>query len=195
MRSSLADVVGNGREAIWAAADHDYPLILMDLRMPEVDGFDATRAIRSSGGRAPIVAVTANAARADREACLAAGMDDHLGKPVTLESLRRVITRWLPVDGDLPTLTDDPGPPASPIHATLDQRAGELDAAELRRVAHTLRGATAIFGGTQVVQACTALEQAASDELAADHAQALVQVVERACGEARAAMLAWLDAA
>ncbi|HMS60994.1 MAG TPA: response regulator, partial [Solirubrobacteraceae bacterium] len=81
-----ADVVGNGREAIAAVAGHDYPLILMDLRMPELDGFDATRAIRASEDgrrRVPIVAVTANAARADREACLEAGMDDHLAKPVT----------------------------------------------------------------------------------------------------------------
>ena len=65
---------------------------------------------------------------------------------------------------------------------------------ELRRVAHTLRGATEIFGGAQVAGACAALELAAADDLTG-HAEALVEVVERACAEARAAMLAWLDAA
>ncbi len=225
-----ADVVVNGREAIDAVARHDYPLILMDLRMPELDGFDATRAIRAAettAGRVPIVAVTANAARADRDACLAAGMDDHLGKPVTLESLRRVIARWLPAGGAVPDdLPDDEDRPAATVRAMLDQLAGELggpdavaplvrrwdaelparlaaleqaaaagDGAEVRRVAHTLRGATEIFGGSQVAGACTALELAAGDELTADHARALVQVVERACAEARTAMLGWLDAA
>ena len=223
-----ADVVGNGREAIAAVAGHDYPLILMDLRMPELDGFDATRAIRASEDgrrRVPIVAVTANAARADREACLAAGMDDHLAKPVTLDSLRTVICRWLPV-GDDPGRRGggDPDRPAATMRAALDRLADELggrDAVapliqrwddelpgrlaaleqaaaaasgeELRRIAHTLRGGTSIFGGTQVAGACTALELAAGDDLTPPHAQALVQAVERACADARAALLGWLD--
>ena len=225
-----ADVVENGREAILAAGRRDYPLILMDLRMPEVDGFDATRAIRAAedgGGRVPIVAVTANAARVDREACLAAGMDDHLSKPVTLESLQQVIARWLPADdGRGEPAGGDPDRPAASIRATLEQLAGELggrdaleplvrrwdtelpgrigtlelaarevDREELRRTAHTLRGATEIFGGTQVAGACSALEHAAAEDLTAEHATALVQVVSRACAQAREAMLAWLDTA
>ena len=98
-----ADVVRSGLEAVDAASRRDYPLILMDLRMPELDGFDATRAIRAAetGRRVPIVAVTANAAQADREACLDAGMDGHLAKPVTLEALRDVVARWL-APGALP---------------------------------------------------------------------------------------------
>jgi CheY-like chemotaxis protein len=72
----------------------------MDLQMPVMDGFEATVELRrregNSGQRVPIVAMTANALDEDREACLAAGMDDHLAKPATLGNLERVIRRWLP---------------------------------------------------------------------------------------------------
>jgi len=74
---------------------------LMDCQMPELDGLEATRMIRvqeSQAGpkRLPIIALTANAFAQDREACLAAGMDDYLSKPFTLEQLQAVLARWLP---------------------------------------------------------------------------------------------------
>ncbi len=77
--------------------------------------------------------------------------------------------------------------------AALEQAAAAASGEELRRIAHTLRGGTSIFGGTQVAGACTALELAAGDDLTPPHAQALVQAVERACADARAALLGWLD--
>jgi two-component system sensor histidine kinase/response regulator len=71
----------------------------MDVHMPELDGYAATRAIRDAergtGERLTIVALTASALERDRQACLAAGMDDYLAKPIQLESLRAVLERWL----------------------------------------------------------------------------------------------------
>jgi CheY-like chemotaxis protein len=94
-----ADVVSNGRDAVTAICASQYALVLMDCQMPELDGFGATAAIReaearSGGRRLPIVAMTANAMQGDREACLAAGMDDYIAKPVRIDELRDVIARW-----------------------------------------------------------------------------------------------------
>ena len=94
--SQTADMVSNGVEAVNAATQLPYDLILMDVLMPELDGLDATRRIRATlpKERQPrIVAMTANALTGDRERCLAAGMDDYISKPVQLEELARVLQR------------------------------------------------------------------------------------------------------
>ena len=93
-----AAVVDNGLEAIHAFQRENYDLILMDCQMPEVDGFTATieiRRLESPGSRLPIIAMTANAMRGDREKCIAAGMDDYISKPVAYDDLRLLVTRWL----------------------------------------------------------------------------------------------------
>jgi signal transduction histidine kinase/CheY-like chemotaxis protein len=91
------DIAANGREAIEAFRRIPYDLILMDCQMPELDGFAATEAIRrgeAPGEHVPIIAMTAGAMQGDRERCIAAGMDDYLPKPVTLDRLITTIDRW-----------------------------------------------------------------------------------------------------
>jgi two-component system sensor histidine kinase/response regulator len=87
--------VATGREAVEAFSDGSFDLILMDVQMPEMDGFEATRRIReleeSTGGHTRIVAMTAHAMAGDRERCLAAGMDDYVSKPLRKEDLLRAL--------------------------------------------------------------------------------------------------------
>ena len=95
-----AEAVVNGKLAVEAIARKRYDLIFMDCQMPEMDGFEATAMIRhrqrESDTRTPICALTANAMEGDREKCLAAGMDDYVSKPVSVEKLQSAIERWVP---------------------------------------------------------------------------------------------------
>ena len=95
----VVDVATDGQEAVQAARTTTYDVIFMDCQMPTMDGFAATRAIREleeeMGGRVPIVALTANAMKGDREKCLAAGMDDYLSKPVKRSDLEKMVQRWV----------------------------------------------------------------------------------------------------
>src|SRR5262249_49510527 len=91
-----ADVAANGLEVLHAVERRVYDVILMDVQMPEMDGLEAARHVRArwQGERRPrIVAMTANAMRGDREACLAAGMDDFLSKPIAPGQLAEALAR------------------------------------------------------------------------------------------------------
>ena len=93
-----AEIACNGLEACAKAKAKPFDLILMDCQMPEMDGFQATRAIREQEAgtrRVPIVAMTANAMTGDRERCLEAGMDDYLAKPIGILDLKNALHRWL----------------------------------------------------------------------------------------------------
>jgi two-component system sensor histidine kinase/response regulator len=111
------EVAQDGLEAVALLTQpHDYSAVLMDCRMPRLDGFDATRAVRaheSEGQRVPIIAMTASVLEGERERCLAAGMDDFLTKPVDAAALEQVVRRWTaaPTSERLPA----PAALASPV--------------------------------------------------------------------------------
>ena len=93
------DIAGNGMEALAAVCRHQYPLVFMDCQMPELDGFETTRLIRSQekpGEHLPVIAMTANAMEGDRESCLTAGMDDFISKPIITSELKKILARWVP---------------------------------------------------------------------------------------------------
>ncbi len=93
------DTAENGREAVEAVKKSHYNLILMDVHMPKMDGFEATKIIRqlekSAGWHTPIIAVTALSTDADKQKCLDSGMDDHVAKPISREILYAKLNHWL----------------------------------------------------------------------------------------------------
>ena len=101
-----ADVVANGREALRRWENCRYGLVLTDLHMPEMDGYELVAAIRAaeaSGRHTPVVAFTANALKGEAERCRAGGMDDYLSKPVPLETFEAMIEKWLPQAASQPS--------------------------------------------------------------------------------------------
>lgn len=95
-------VAANGRQALELLGKETVDLVLMDCQMPELDGFETTMALREqergSGRHVPVVALTANAMKGDREKCREAGMDDYLAKPYSGEDLFRALSRWVPLE-------------------------------------------------------------------------------------------------
>ncbi len=92
------DCVADGQEAVAAVTTVPYDVVFMDCQMPTMDGYEATTAIRqmeTDGQHIPIIALTANAMKGDREKCLRAGMDDYLSKPLKIESLERTVADWV----------------------------------------------------------------------------------------------------
>ncbi len=126
------DVADNGRVAYEMADEGGYDLILMDMQMPEMDGLESTRLIRSRPAldATPIVAMTASAFGADRDACLAAGMNDHIGKPVNPATLYETLLRWLDVSRKDASDVPAPTPPARTARPPAAAPAATLAAAK-----------------------------------------------------------------
>lgn len=114
------DLAANGALAVKALQEKDYDLVLMDVQMPEMDGLTATRIIRSGAGGVPnpdipIIAMTAHAMDRDRQLCIDAGMNDYLAKPISFESLDRVLRRWGLRDGAHADASAPPPPAREPV--------------------------------------------------------------------------------
>jgi CheY-like chemotaxis protein len=124
-------VANNGREALDALEREPFDLVLMDVQMPEMGGFEAAGAIRKreasrggygpGGGRIPVLAMTAHAMKGDRERCLAAGMDGYIAKPVRSEELFRAIGDLRPADGQPPPASPPATAPPAPVEEEIDR--------------------------------------------------------------------------
>jgi CheY-like chemotaxis protein len=165
----------NGRQAVEAARQGSYALVLMDCHMPEVDGFAATAAIHrhereaAGGRRTTILALTADALAGDAERRLAAGMDDYLTKPVTAERLAAVAARWAQgraAEADSYAL--DPAvlemtalfTRQTPGQVAASRRAVERgEATTLVEAAHCLKGSSAQLGATTLTKLAAALQE------------------------------------
>ena len=189
-RGHHVTVVDDGRQAVDAAINGTFDLVLMDVQMPEMSGFEATAAIRSrergTGCRLPIVAMTAHAMSGDRERCLEAGMDGYLSKPVQLDELAAVLDATDAQRGAEPVDLLDPQSlellralsTASgesllglSIQSYLMTSADDLSAVrrlaeegrwpEVGRTVHRLKGSSATLGATRVAAVCAAIEERA----------------------------------
>lgn len=185
-----ATIVENGREAVERSSAQHFDLILMDCQMPEMDGFEATRAIRRresrSGDRTVIVAMTANALAEDRAACIAAGMDDYISKPVLIETLRATLEEWLHTSH--PTVPKSAAPPknlpvlnrerlidllgsdeaemndllsmaAPTIHSLCQRLLDTNDETLAKELAHEIKGTAANIGADELSEAANNLER------------------------------------
>jgi two-component system, sensor histidine kinase and response regulator len=131
----LVEVVNNGREALAALEKRSYDVVLMDVQMPEMDGLEATAAIRGnekiSGAHLPVIAVTAYAMPEDRERCMNAGMDDYLSKPILSQALFDTIERIT-------------GPATSPVETKDATQAPAAASPEISALARSLTSLEAI---------------------------------------------------
>jgi CheY-like chemotaxis protein/HPt (histidine-containing phosphotransfer) domain-containing protein len=184
-------IASNGREAVRAVAEGPFDLVLMDVQMPELNGLQAAAAIRerekATGTHVPIVALTAHAMQGDRAACVAAGMDDYVSKPLRSEELFAAIARLVPVPAHaepavvanadvfdpeiaLEQVEGDPALLRELVELFLDdcpKLLAEIDAAVVRRdgltlerCAHRLKGAVGVFADRPAFEAAQRLELA-----------------------------------
>ena len=197
----------NGRDAIEALAEQDYAMVFMDMQMPILDGYSATRQIRSAGRKTPIVALTGNAMKGDREKCLDAGCNAFLSKPVDIDKLLQLAATFLGEEEVVetptaPTEKQHQTEPEMPIRSTLpldddefreivvdfvdrletrlDGISQSLAAADFESVrfdAHWLKGAGGTVGFPDFTEPARALESAAKRS-DADQASAILREIQ-----------------
>ena len=195
-------VVNNGRAAVEQVAAQPFDVVLMDVQMPEMDGLEATAAIRraeaQTGGHIPIVAMTAHAMKGDRDRFLAAGMDGYVAKPVRPHELYAAVEGGGPnaeagllapvglpfewdaalesVGGDEAMLCDLAEmffTECPKLMQQIREHIAGADAPELRRAAHTLKGSAHVFGAEEAADAAHRLEEIGREEAFADAEEAL----------------------
>jgi two-component system sensor histidine kinase/response regulator len=218
-RGHSVALVSNGREAVDALACQEFDIALLDIQMPEMGGLEATASIRARereqaghGGPAihlPIVAITANAMKGDRERCLAGGMDDYIAKPIHQQELFGVIENMHIIKEIEPTISFDDalfgGDPEflaeivnlfletyPELLAEIESAVSRNDAAALGRAAHTMKGAVANFGAKAAVDQAKTLEMMgkAGDLVAAAAAtQSLRALMEKLVPELESALV------
>jgi two-component system sensor histidine kinase/response regulator len=195
------DLASNGQEVLDAVQRIPYALVLMDVRMPEMDGFEATAEIRKReaqmGMRTPIIAMTANAMEGDRERCIDAGMDDYLAKPIRLSDVEQVLRRW--VYSDVPASESSVGANLEPwlVEAYLAEEPvieDELrtalqtgDGVKVCAAAHKLQGTAAAVGAKVLASLCAEL-QGRGEDGSFDDAGALLQRLSAAASSVRLAL-------
>lgn len=170
-----ADVTGDGREALKRWESGDYALLLTDLHMPEMDGYDLSLTIRSGEAgkrRIPIVALSANALKGEAERCRAAGMDDYLSKPARLADLKAMLEKWLPTAAEFGTdAHESPAPPAlqataaGPVDVSVLKALVGDDPAVIREFLHDFR-VSAVRTAAELKAACESGQAAQAGALA-----------------------------
>jgi PAS domain S-box-containing protein len=218
-RGHQVTVAGNGKEVLERVARERFDLVLMDVQMPEIGGFEATAAIRrgerDTGDHLPIIAMTAHAMTGDRQRCLEAGMDAYVAKPIQASELIEVIERTVPAPAA--TAAPDHRPPPGLIDwdralkgaggdreilrdlvavflTTCPEWLTELwravnhkDAAELRRLGHTIKGAMGLFGARTALAAAERVEVMGRQGNLADAGEACT-ALERELRDVQAAL-------
>jgi CheY-like chemotaxis protein len=182
MLSSLGltvETAGNGAEALERLRRESFDLVLMDCEMPVMDGFSATRELRqgeAAGQHLPVIALTADVTREGREACLAAGMDDHLGKPFAREALHAMMRRWLPAEAAV-AAAEAAAAPATALLVAEDPAAELLDRDTLEALrALPSRGSQSMLSRVAATYLCDS--------------ERLLDAIERAVAAGQAAELA-----
>jgi hypothetical protein len=178
-------LVSDGKQAIESLGQSDFDLVLMDCQLPEMDGYEATRLIRRHDSavrqhQIPIVAMTANALQNDVAECLAAGMNDHLAKPIRTELLERMLGKWLPRPDEARSSGETALPPLAGeqelrafdrdglmtrlagdsqlVQRALAEAVGNPDPNPVRLIAHSIKGAAASAGGVRLSETARNME-------------------------------------
>lgn len=172
------DIVQNGKEALNTVAKKPYDIVLMDCHMPLMSGYEAASEIRTRGLQLPIIAMTADAMAGTRERCLRAGMDDYISKPMSLESLRYILSRWVSFENEYSEETYPTTPEVAALRnladnyqdfqkiaqlfirqadeciQTLHQQCKDGENEHWVEAAHMLKGSAAVINAGQLAMAC-----------------------------------------